>query len=117
MVSRSSSGKPAHLLSDVLVADATSRNGRTGDLLDESHYSADTPTSQLSCRVRRSILQAALLKEVDKSKVKLSTRLVGLEKLSNGQVKINFDDSSTDQVDLLVAADGIRSVSPKTFQN
>ncbi|KAH7376655.1 hypothetical protein B0T11DRAFT_314923 [Plectosphaerella cucumerina] len=85
------------------------RNGRTGDLLDESHYSADTPTSQLSCRVRRSILQAALLKEVDKSKVKLSARLVGLEKLSNGQVKISFDDGSTDQVDLLVAADGIRS--------
>lgn len=87
------------------------RNGRTGELLDESRYSADTPEAQLSCRVRRSILQGALLKEVDASKIRLSQRLVDLEKLPSGRVRIRFADGLTDEVDLLVAADGIRSVS------
>ena len=88
-----------------------SRNGRTGELLDQSLHPADTPKSQLSCRQRRAKLQAALLKEVDQSRIQLSKKLVDIEKLPSGRVVIRFEDGHTDEVDLLVAADGIRSVS------
>lgn len=64
----------------------------------------------VSCRLRRALLQAALLKEVDKSRVQVSKKLVKVEKLSSGKVEIKFDDGYTDEVDLLVGADGIRSV-------
>ncbi|KAJ4194396.1 hypothetical protein NW755_003152 [Fusarium falciforme] len=86
------------------------RNGRTGELLDQSLHPADTPKSQLSCRQRRAKLQAALLKEVDQSRIQLSKKLVDIEKLPSGRVVIRFEDGHTDEVDLLVAADGIRSV-------
>lgn len=59
----------------------------------------------------RSKLQAALLKNVDKSRIQLSKRLVSIEKLPSGRLQIEFDDGLRDEVDLLVGADGIRSVS------
>lgn len=68
----------------------------------------------VSCRLRRALLQAALLKEVDKSRVQVSKKLVRVEKLSTGKVEIKFEDGYTDEVDLLVGADGIRSVSNQT---
>ncbi|KAJ3525656.1 hypothetical protein NM208_g11544 [Fusarium decemcellulare] len=86
------------------------RNGRTGELLDQSHHPADTPPNQLSCRQRRAKLQGALLKEVDQSRIQLSKKLVDVEKLPSGRVIIRFEDGHTDEIDLLVAADGIRSV-------
>ncbi|KAM5346951.1 hypothetical protein ACJ41O_009956 [Fusarium nematophilum] len=86
------------------------RNGRTGELLDESHHPSDTPPSQLSCRLKRAKLQAALLKEVDQSRIRLSKKLVNIQKLPSGRVLVQFDDGHTDEVDLLIAADGIRSV-------
>lgn len=59
----------------------------------------------------RAKLQAALLKEVDQSRVKLNKKLTDIEKLPNGKITIRFHDGHKDEVDLLVAADGIRSVS------
>lgn len=37
-------------------------------------------------------------------------RLVDIEQLENKRVRIVFDDGFADEVDVLVAADGIRSV-------
>ncbi|KAK7425339.1 hypothetical protein QQZ08_008236 [Neonectria magnoliae] len=58
---------------------------------------------------RRALLQAALLKEVDESRIRLSQKLVKVQKLPSGKVEIEFEDGHRDEVDLLVAADGIRS--------
>ncbi|EXF73554.1 hypothetical protein CFIO01_02846 [Colletotrichum fioriniae PJ7] len=87
-----------------------SRNGRTGKLLEQHHHPKDTPPQQVSCRMVRAKLQAALLKEVDQSRIKTSKKLVEITKLSTGRIAIRFEDGFSDEVDLLVGADGIRSV-------
>lgn len=60
-------------------------------------------------------LQDALLKEVDQAKIQTSRKLVNIERIlspeSAGKLRIIFHDGFEDQVDLLVGADGIRSVS------
>ncbi|KAF5018797.1 hypothetical protein F66182_9215 [Fusarium sp. NRRL 66182] len=86
------------------------RNGRTGELVEQHYHPEDTPIHRRSGRQRRAKLQGALLKEVDPAKIRLSKKLTHIEKLPSGRVLIRFEDGDTDQVDLLVAADGIRSV-------
>ncbi|GKT47706.1 2-heptyl-3-hydroxy-4(1H)-quinolone synthase [Colletotrichum spaethianum] len=86
------------------------RNGRTGKLLQQSSHPKDTPPQQLSCRMVRAKLQAALLKDVDQSRVKTSKKLIDISILPSGRVEIRFEDGLTDEVDLLVGADGIRSI-------
>ncbi|KAI3555554.1 hypothetical protein CABS01_13264 [Colletotrichum abscissum] len=86
-----------------------SRNGRTGKLLEQHHHPKDTPPQQVSCRMVRAKLQAALLKEVDQSRIKTSKKLIDITKLSTGRIAIRFEDGFSDEVDLLVGADGIRS--------
>ncbi|KAF5000795.1 hypothetical protein FGRMN_1402 [Fusarium graminum] len=86
------------------------RNGRTGEVIDQSYHPQDLPIHRRSGRQRRSKLQRALLEEVDQSKIKLSKKLVGIEKLPSGRILTSFDDGHSYEVDLLIAADGIRSV-------
>ncbi|EHY59865.1 hypothetical protein HRR90_008747 [Exophiala dermatitidis] len=85
------------------------RNGRTGELL-VSHNQLDTPPQHLHARTRRSVLQNALLKEVDLSHVRLKSRLVKIERQANGRLRLMFEDGFEDEVDLVVGADGVRSV-------
>ncbi len=58
----------------------------------------------------RAKLQSAILKGVDQSRIQLSKKLVGVEQLSTGRLRISFEGGFSDDVDLLVGADGIRSV-------
>lgn len=51
-----------------------------------------------------------MLEEVDQTKIHTSRKLVHVER-GQARVHIIFDDGFEDQVDLLVGADGIRSVS------
>ncbi len=48
---------------------------------------------------------------MNQSHIRLSKKLVGIEQCANKQVRISFEDGFVDDVDLVVAADGIRSVS------
>lgn len=86
------------------------RNGRNGRLLVEK-YSPDTiPRQHQSARMVRSILQGALLTEVDQTRVHVGKNLIGIEQLPDDRLRISFRDGFVDEVDLLIGADGIRSV-------
>ncbi|KAL0932244.1 salicylate hydroxylase [Colletotrichum truncatum] len=85
------------------------RNGRTGRLLEQSSHSSDVPLQQRSCRMVRAKLQSALLQDVDQSRIHVSKKLTDIVKLPSGKIQISFADGFTDEVDLLVGADGIRS--------
>jgi salicylate hydroxylase len=62
-------------------------------------------------RIERYKLQNALLSAVPKGLIQLGKKLVGLEEGKDG-VKITFKDGTTaGPFDLVIGADGIRSVS------
>ncbi|KAK5125721.1 hypothetical protein LTR85_011995 [Meristemomyces frigidus] len=84
-------------------------NGRTGKLI-ATHFQTNIPENQLHVRCQRATLQNALLRANDQSRIKTSKKLVGVSQLSSGRVRIDFVDGSADEVDLLVGADGVRSV-------
>ncbi|KAI0884182.1 FAD/NAD(P)-binding domain-containing protein [Annulohypoxylon maeteangense] len=86
------------------------RNGRSGELLTIKYNPKDVPLDRRSCRLARSKLQSALLKNVDQTHINLSKKLVRVEHLPDNRVRISFEDGFVDEVDLLVAADGLRSV-------
>ncbi|GKZ37426.1 hypothetical protein AbraIFM66950_008976 [Aspergillus brasiliensis] len=73
-------------------------------------HRSGTPSRYRHARTLRSVLQQALLKGVDKSKLRLSSRLVEVTQLPSKAFFLRFEDGHTDEVDLLVGADGVRSV-------
>ena len=91
-------------------------NGRNGNLLHTIPAPTDIPRNHQTCRLARSKLQAALLKGVDRTHVHVRKRLNKIEYLSSGRIRIYFDDSSEDEIDLLVGADGIRSVKSRSLR-
>ncbi|KAA8642007.1 uncharacterized protein ATNIH1004_010946 [Aspergillus tanneri] len=70
----------------------------------------DTPQRHRHARALRSVLQQYLLKAVDQLKMRLSSRLTKMVELANGKLSFCFEDGYTDNVDLAVGADGVRSV-------
>ncbi|KAI2628461.1 hypothetical protein GGR54DRAFT_651302 [Hypoxylon sp. NC1633] len=87
------------------------RNGRTGQLIDEQRPRADTPPHRHPCRAHRAKLQHALLRETDHSRIRVGKKLARVSRIDEGtRLRLLFEDGSTDQVDILVGADGIRSV-------
>lgn len=48
---------------------------------------------------------------MDKSRIHVKKKLVKVDHLQDNRIRIAFDDGESDIVDLLIAADGIRSVS------
>lgn len=85
------------------------RNGRTGEELhrvERQEVGQHTPI-----RTQRTKLQSTLLSHVKPGVLQLSKRLERIEDLGNAGVKLYFSDGIIDNADLVVGADGIRSVS------
>ncbi|KAK3319397.1 hypothetical protein B0H66DRAFT_575832 [Apodospora peruviana] len=86
-------------------------NGITGKLIYTSASKTDGgPPHHEPCRMHRAKLQQALLKEVDQTRVLTGKKLVDIVQLPSKKIRITFQDGFVDEVDLLVGADGIRSV-------
>ena len=74
-------------------------------------YALVDPNQPARVRIERYKLQNALLSAVPEGLIQLGKKLVGLEEGSDG-VKITFKDGTTaGPFDLVIGADGIRSVS------
>lgn len=86
------------------------RNGLSGELLRQTSPSALLPLKYRSRRVRRTRLQSALLKRVPEGIIQLNKRLVSLENLEGNGVHLFFEDKTSATADLVIGADGIRSV-------
>ncbi|KAL4873653.1 hypothetical protein BDV12DRAFT_192096 [Aspergillus spectabilis] len=85
------------------------RNGRTGELI-QSHGQGGTPPAHLHARAFRSVLQKALLKNVDNSQIYLSSQLISITETPTGSLALTFSNNRTSTVDLLIGADGVRSL-------
>ena len=62
-------------------------------------------------RVRRTRLQSALRSTVPEGIIHLNKGIASVENIFDGGVRINFLDGTETTADLVVGADGIRSVS------
>ncbi|KAL4791726.1 monooxygenase [Aspergillus venezuelensis] len=90
------------------------RNGKTGNLV-KSIGQDDTPPNHLHARCFRSVLQRALLANV-KVPIRLNSRLIRITsspvttQSNSDPITLHFQDGHTTEVDLLIGADGVRSV-------
>lgn len=66
-------------------------------------------------RVKRLVLQEALAEKVPEGLIEFNKKLVGLKDLGKDGVKVLFEDGTETIVDLVVGADGIRSVGPPSL--
>lgn len=87
------------------MTQANASNGVTGE---ELTFDAKDP-SRLSIRTQRTQLQSTLLRHVAPDVIQLSKRLQRLEE--GDVISLFFEDGSNAVADLVIGADGIRSVS------
>ncbi|KAL2819082.1 hypothetical protein BDW59DRAFT_174954 [Aspergillus cavernicola] len=96
------------------------RNGRTGEPANLDTASSSPGDSEedryADIRARRTRLQAALLEKVPPGIIQFSKKLVSIQDLSeNKGVHLVFKDGTETTADLVVGADGIRSIVRRTL--
>ncbi|KAI0601110.1 hypothetical protein F4775DRAFT_542698 [Biscogniauxia sp. FL1348] len=84
-------------------------NGRSGKEVHRREKSRDS-VNRPPIRTQRTKLQSALLAHIDPGILQLSKKLVRMFDLGDEGVELHFQDGSTTTADLVVGADGIRSV-------
>lgn len=78
-------------------------------MLGEKDWSSEAPENR-PVRTERTVLQKALIAKLPSNiPVQLRKRLIKYEETEAG-IHVHFEDGTTTVVDLLVGADGIRSV-------
>lgn len=68
--------------------------------------------------IHRAELQKNLAKKIPHEKLQLGKGFKYFEELSNGKIKVTFEDNSTTETDYLIGADGINSkIRKQLFPN
>ncbi|KAI0125117.1 putative FAD-binding monooxygenase [Xylariales sp. AK1849] len=84
-------------------------NGRSGEQLARREKPKDS-SQHPSIRTQRTALQSALLAHIRPGTIQLSKKLVRSEDKGDEGVELHFNDGTVVTADLVVGADGIRSV-------
>lgn len=98
-------------------ADSVPRNGRTGEEIEKNERPGDPEwphgpwKKRPTIRTQRTKLQSALLAHVPAGVIQLSKKLENMKDLGDDGVELTFADGTRETADLVVGADGIRSVS------
>jgi 2-polyprenyl-6-methoxyphenol hydroxylase-like FAD-dependent oxidoreductase len=91
------------------------RHWKTDEVLGLDYHENVTEYLHRTARYLRTHLQEALLERVPKEIIHLGKRFAGAEVDSDG-VSVSFEDGTTARADILVGADGLRSVSGSYFE-
>ncbi|KAH7144317.1 hypothetical protein B0J13DRAFT_607686 [Dactylonectria estremocensis] len=92
------------------------RNGYTGKVLSISKRPENSAAdSRGAIRARRTRLQSALLAQVPEDVIQYGKKLLSLENLEEGGVRLLFKDGTEATADLVVGADGIQSIVRRTL--
>jgi salicylate hydroxylase len=94
-----------------LISANIPRNGLDGTIISENKPSA-AQSRYRGQRARRTRLQQALIAKVPSDVIKLNKKLVALRDLGSDGVQLRFEDGEEVEADLVIGADGIRSVCP-----
>lgn len=86
------------------------RNGRSGEELSRREK-PELPVGRGPIRAQRTKLQSALLSHVNPDTIQLSRKLHRMVDKGSEGVELQFKDGTVVEADLVVGADGIRSVS------
>lgn len=85
------------------------RNGRSGEELSRRDKPRN-PTGRPPVRTQRTALQSALLAHIKPGVIQLSKKLAKIVDKGTEGVELSFKDGTVATADLVVGADGIRSV-------
>jgi salicylate hydroxylase len=85
------------------------RNAYTGEIVDPGQPPDPTNPYEVR-RVRRLLLQSSLAARVPPGLIQFNKKLVSVRDLGKNGVEAVFEDGTATVVDLVVGADGIRSV-------
>lgn len=88
------------------------RNGYTGDILLVQHSPENAEGDKRGAiRARRTRLQSGLLAKIPEGVIQFNKKLISLEDVgTNAGVRLSFEDQTEVVADLVIGADGIRSV-------
>ena len=87
------------------------RHWKTNEIIGEDFYEDVSEPLHYTARFHRGHLQQALLKHIPSEIIHLKKKLVSASVDPRDGVQMRFQDGSTATADLLIGADGIRSVS------
>lgn len=87
----------------------SNRNGRSGEELSRRDKPRNA-TERPSVRTQRTALQSALLAHIKPGVIQLSKKLAKIVDKGTEGVELSFKDGTVATADLVVGADGIRSV-------
>lgn len=86
------------------------RHWKTNEIIGEDFYEDVSEPLHYTARFHRGHLQQALLKHVPRDIIHLRKKIVSASVDPRHHVRMEFQDGSTATADLLIGADGIRSV-------